>query len=418
MVSLLSVGLTLGYFCSLFCSLGTMYSFGSWMPALKEDLDAGAAEVAAITGLFQTGFYLGSIPARFLLHHCTHRDAYLLGGSLAAAVFFAVSFAESTWVLYFLFLAGSGMQCAFMAAATLIPRHLSAPDTVTATAWGALGSGLGTIVWASLSASLLPEMGWRASFRILAAMFLAIHAVGALGLQRPTQEAAGPPATKSPYATLLTNSNFVRFAAALGFAYFGYLLPFDIQGLAAAQKGISSVHVSIAYTSFGVSSMAGRLLVGVVGRWIHPLHLLTASFVGVTASSAILAAAANFETLVSSNVLLGITSGPMVTIIVPVLRELVPLSLIPDALALALLPQAVSGAAPILAGWIAERSGSYLLGSLVGLAALGVGIVLMAVVCWRHDASASSFHCDEGSTTDEGSVEASSSDEASDGRGS
>ncbi|CAE8691261.1 unnamed protein product [Polarella glacialis] len=252
-------------------------------------------------------------------------------------------------------------------------------------------------------------MGWRASFPTLAAMFLAIHAVGALGLQSPIQEAAGPPVVKAPYMALLTNRNFVYFAAASGFAYYGYLLPLNIQGLDAAQKGISSVHVFIAYMSFGVSAIVGRLLVGVVGRWIHPLHFLTASFVGVTASSAILAVAQNFETLVSGNVLLGIVSGPFVTLLVPSLRELVPPSLLPDALALVLLPQAASGAAPILAVWIAERSGSYLLGSLVGLAALGARIVLMAVVCWRHGASASSFNCDEVGRC----AEASSSDKGS-----
>merc|ERR1712232_77096 len=169
-------------------------------------------------------------------------------------------------------------------------------------------------------------------------------------------------------------------------AYYGYLLPFGIQGLAAQQRGISTQGISLAYTIFGASSVAGRVLMGFLGRCFDPMHLLVAGFLGVAGSVLLLGFACNVQIMSVANFLLGITSGPMGALVVPALQKFVPRSLLPEALAVVLVPQALSGLAPMLAGWMADSTGSYVPGFLVGVAVLTIAAILLTIVSWFREA--------------------------------
>jgi MFS family permease len=145
-VSLLSFGLGFANFIAMVTSLGTIYSFGDWLPALKERVHASDAEVAAIVGLLQAAFYLGSVPACGLIRVLGFRGAYLAGGSLVALCFLGVAYATQLWMLYvLLFLAGLGMACSKVSSSTLIPQHLEGANSTTCISLACTGSGVGLL---------------------------------------------------------------------------------------------------------------------------------------------------------------------------------------------------------------------------------------------------------------------------------
>jgi len=403
-MDLSEAGVLVGHFIACFIGLGTIYTFGLWIPAVLDEFKGSHAQVQVIMSLLQTGFYLGSIPARKLLQHIGFRATYLIGGMLAIATLVAISFAQQLWMTYIVLLAGVGFQSAWFVSGALIPRHLPKQKATKYQAFVVTGSGLGTMAWAGISKLLLPKFGWRGGLRIIALIQALLYAIGALGQQAP------PPLSKQDtedseggYRRILGNCNFSMFLISIGLCGFGYMLPSAVQGAHATKLGLSIEEIASIYTFFGCFSIAGRLLAGLIGSRMHPVLVFALAMYGIGGSVALIGISTNFGMLASANALLGITSGPMIALLVPACRALVGLGSVPDAIAMVMFIQAFGVLpAPTLAGWLADNLGSYREGILIGAGGACIAAVISSFVAWRQIRHEDIFTKDSDSTLQEG----------------
>lgn len=105
---------------------------------------------------------------------------------MVGAVVAAAGLALSAWarsldalLLSFGVLAGAGLALCYVAAVVCVALHFSRRRAF-ATGLAVCGSGLGTFLFAPLSARLLESLGWRGTALALAALFLHIAVCGAL----------------------------------------------------------------------------------------------------------------------------------------------------------------------------------------------------------------------------------------------
>jgi len=226
-----------------------------------------------------------------------------------------------------------------------------------------------------------PMLGWRVSFRVFSATYALLYAVGAL-FQKPPEpipEKSRP--SDSGYGWLLRDPRCQLLFVALISVSLGYWLTFAVQGVHALSRGMSKGEAATAYTMFGAFSIAGRIGAGIVGGWVNPLHVWGASKVGIAAAVALVAFAHNFAELAMANALLGLASGPMIALLVPALRQLVGAARIPEALVLSMALQALSALpTPTLAGLLADETGSYFLGLLIGACSVLFGAICIGVI--------------------------------------
>merc|ERR1711879_478712 len=108
----------------------------------------------------------------------------------------------------------------------------------------------------------------------------------------------------------------------MGFCSFGYMLPFLVQGAHASRIGVSADDSATVYTLFGMFSILGRIGAGIIAGYLNPLHIWASGLYFITASVGIIGFATDFTTLAVGNALLGISSGPMIALLVPAMREL------------------------------------------------------------------------------------------------
>lgn len=221
----------------------------------------------------------------------------------------------------------------------------------------------------------------------MAAVFAVFLFIGAI-LQKPPpplpQQGAS---SKGGFRALFSSFNFTLIAFAMAFASFGYMLPFTVQGAHAERLGVSSGDTATVYMLFGIFSIIGRVGAGLVAGFVNPLHVWTCALFLISVSVAITGLATDFVGLSVGNVCLGITSGPMIALLVPAMRELVSVSQVPDALVVIMVSQATSSLpGPVFAGWLADVTGSYRPGILTGAGSLltsGVIVLVVVVRLWR-----------------------------------
>mmetsp|Transcript_92828 Transcript_92828/g.298535 ORF Transcript_92828/g.298535 Transcript_92828/m.298535 type:complete len:461 (-) Transcript_92828:94-1476(-) len=374
-------GLGVSQFVACFTGLGTVYSFGYWVPPLLDEFGGNNAQTQVIMAVFQCGFFLGGIPAKIMLHRWGFRAVYLAGGATASVTFFCVSFAPTLWSVYFIFFASAGMQASWMVSGSLIPRHMPTKVATRLAAFSVTGSGIGTMAWANISRALLPAIGWRASFRVMSLCFAVLYAFGAVWMKAPPpftkQESQGP----SGYKYLLTDSRCRFMFASMSLAGAGYMMTFAVQGAHAKIQGLSMDEIATCYTMFGLFSLFSRIGAGILGSRVNPLHVWAGAKFFLAVSVCFMAWAKNFWMFAVANALLGIFSGPMIALMVPALQTLVGTRQIPEALVVGFVVQAFSTLpAPALAGWIADMMGSYTVGLMFGAVSVLAGAACVMVV--------------------------------------
>jgi len=364
-----------------FCGLGTVYTFGYWVPALIDEFGGSNAQTQVILASLNTGFFLGGIPGRAMLHRCGFRAVYAAGGFASSLAFLGVSFAHSLWGVYTICIASAGMQASWMVSGALIPRHMPPKEATRYGAFAVIGSGIGIMCWSSLARVMEPALGWRVSFRVMSASFAVLYSLGALFQKPPEPIPEKHRPSDSGYWWLLCDPRCQLMFVAQITVSLGYMLTFAVQGIHARSRGMSMGDVATAYTMFGAFSVAGRIGAGIVGGWVNPLYVWGAAKVGIAAAVALVAFARDSVELAMANALLGLASGPMIALLVPALRQLVGAARIPEALVLVMALQTLTALpSPALAGLLADVTGSYFLSLLFGACSVLFGSLCIGII--------------------------------------
>ncbi len=356
-------------FASMFTVFGVVYSFGAFFEPMAREFGTGrgvTSGVFAVTAFiyFSFGAVSGAVADRIGPRRVLVLGAAFIGGGLLLT-----SRVPAIWVGYLTYGVGVGVgtACGYVPMVAAVGgwyqrgRALAIGVAVT-------GIGFGTIAVAPLAAVLITRVGWRQTyvlFGIASCLILLVCAVfaprppasGGLGLGLAS--AVRSREFRLLYAGGLLNS-FALFVA------FVHIVPF------AQSRGAGPVDAAALIGVIGVGSVAGRLGLGALAERIGSVRGFQAAVGLLALSFLVWLLAPAFWALVVFALLLGFGYGGWVALSPTVTADLFGAEGLGGSVG-ALYTSAGIGAllGPPFAGFLVDRTGSYLL-------AIGCGLVLAA----------------------------------------
>lgn len=170
-------------FASFCCNVivdGIVFSAGSFQKPIAEEFGASKASVALVSSLL-SGFYLLAGPfVSALANRFGFRPVTIAGAFIASAAFGISYFATSIGFLYITYgiIGGIGFCFIYMPSVITVGYYFEKWRAL-ATGISLCGSGVGTFVFAPLSAYLINECGWRGALLCQAAIILLCVGFGA-----------------------------------------------------------------------------------------------------------------------------------------------------------------------------------------------------------------------------------------------
>ena len=195
-----SVIVFLAFAAAYFCSALVRAITATLSPVLTQDFGLQARDLGLLAGGYFFGFAATQLPLGTWLDRYGPKRVILCFLSLAVLGCLAFSMATSfTGLLAARVLVGMGVSACLMAPLTGYRRWLDASALLRANSWMLMTGSLGMLASTLPVQWLMPLLGWRPLFWLLAAMILA--AMGAIAYAVPrwqTDAAAAHPSSSAP----------------------------------------------------------------------------------------------------------------------------------------------------------------------------------------------------------------------------
>lgn len=190
-------------------------------PAFSAELGLTAGDLGLLAGAYFLGFAALQLPLGRALDRWGPRRVLLafLGVAVAGCAAFAMAghFAGLTLARA---LIGAGLSACLMAPLTAFRRSLTPVAQLRANSWMLMSGSLGMVASTLPVQWLLPSLGWRGLFWLVAALLLV--AMVAIRLCVPADESGNQPSTGAGgYAEIARHPAFVRYAPMAFFHYGG-----------------------------------------------------------------------------------------------------------------------------------------------------------------------------------------------------
>ena len=277
-------GLARGTAVAMFASFALAYFFSALVrgvtatlaPEFSAELSLGAADLGLLAGAYFAGFALMQLPMGSGLDRFGPRRVLLalLGLAVAGCAAFALArgFAALTLARA---LVGVGVSACLMAPMTAFRRRFDTRTQLRANAWMLMSGSLGMVAATLPVQWLLPVIGWRGLFWVVAAAFaVAMLAIALLvphdppGASRPS--ATDRPAADGGYRAVLQSPVFATYAPLAFFVYGGMIAvqalwagPWLVQvtgsSAAEAARGLFLLNVAMLATFFAWGFASPRL---------------------------------------------------------------------------------------------------------------------------------------------------------------
>jgi len=260
-------------------------------PVFSSELALSAADLGLLAGAYFLGFSALQLPLGSALdRHGPKRTLLVL---LAVAVIGCAAFALAGSLPALAaarVLIGAGVAACLMAPLTAYRRLLSVPAQLRANSWMLMTGSLGMLASTLPVQWLLPALGWRGLFWVLAGLLALAMALIAWVVPRDVRAAAGdaaaPPgsaaAAAGGYRSIVRHPLFVR-TAPLGFFVYGGLVAVQslwagpwltrVTGVGAEQaaQGLFAINLAMLFAFMTWGALMPRL----VHRGIDAVRLMT-----------------------------------------------------------------------------------------------------------------------------------------------
>jgi MFS family permease len=241
--------------------LGSIYSFGVFLPVYMVEFKQGRGEVSWVGSVGAAGFVAFALPTTFIVQRLGVRMTSIAGSVLVGGGLLIASLSTQLWHLYVTqgIVVGFGYAFIMLPSLALVNVYFKNRRGL-AVGMAASGSGIGQMVIAPWTAQLLAVHGWRATLQINAAIFFAASFLASLCLV----PCPGAPATH-PDVLVGARRNkrgFAILVIGFDFCMFGFLFPFIHLPQYATLQGVSASNSALLLTIMGASSAAGRVIFG------------------------------------------------------------------------------------------------------------------------------------------------------------
>ncbi|PJK27436.1 MCT family MFS transporter [Minwuia thermotolerans] len=384
-------------FVGTFFAFGIAYSFGPFFPAIETAFQASRSDVAlvsAIAGclLFSLGAASGPLADRLGPAAVASTGMILIACGLLAA-----SRATELWHVYLAYGLGVGVGtgCIYIPAISAVQRWFVRRRGL-ASGLAVMGIGAGTLVTPPVANWLIELQGWRGAMTTLA---LAVAAIGGLAMlalrhspeKRGLNPDGGPPpdpaAPAGPAATLreaLGAGEFWLLGAAGMFISFSLFVPLVHMVPYVLDHGMDEATGAWLLGVIGVSSIAGRFLVGVVADRLGRLKTLIGVYIGLAVMLAFWHFAREVWTLALFAAVFGTLYGGFAPLMPAIVADVFGVRHLGSILGVN-----YSGAGlgvllgPTMAGLLFDLTGGYGLAIAVAVAGMLAGAVCLAVTAAR-----------------------------------
>ena len=262
----------------IFLAFAALYFFSALVravtatlaPVFSAELGLGASELGLLAGAYFLGFALMQLPLGRALDSYGPRRVLLAFVGVAVFGCIAFSIARSLPDLLFArFLIGVGVSACLMAPLTCFRHHFAPASQLQANSWMLMTGACGMLASTLPVQWLLPQLGWRGLFQLVAlALVLAMLGVAwRVPRDAPVQRApAGHGAAeRGGYRAVFGHPAFIRVAP-LGFVVYGGMLAMQTlwigpwltqvvgDGADEAARGLFLVNLAmlVAYFAWGV----------------------------------------------------------------------------------------------------------------------------------------------------------------------
>ncbi|KAK9719237.1 hypothetical protein K7432_004931 [Basidiobolus ranarum] len=305
-----------------FIVLGIQYTFGIYQqhytavvfPGVKE------SEVSLIGTLGSSIMFIFGIVAGRLADSYGFKKVQFTGNIVLCGGLIAASFASQVWHLYLSqgVLYGLGGSLCFFPAVS-IPSQWFAKRRGLATGIAVSGGGIGGLVLAPITRSLIAKFGFRWSLRILGLSGFILLSLASVLLKTRIQNNS-----RSPIIDLsLFNSPKFSILFLIGMIVsFGYLVPFFFLPNYVLYSGLSIEIGSLLLGLLNGSSALGRVMLGYIADGIGRVNSLFMSlFIGTLSIFLLWSLSSGFISLLIFVLLYGFTAGGFVSLFPVVASE-------------------------------------------------------------------------------------------------
>ena len=191
-------------------------------PVLSQEFHLQSRDLGLLAGGYFLGFAATQLPLGTWLDR--HGPKRVILCFLAVAVLGCLAFSVATSFAGLLLgrvLIGMGVSACLMAPLSGFRRWLDAPSLLRANSWMLMSGSLGMLASTLPVQWLLPLVGWRALFWVLAGLVLLAMAVIALVVPVWTKDAAAKTDTPDGYAAVWKNRYFQKMSPLAFFNYGG-----------------------------------------------------------------------------------------------------------------------------------------------------------------------------------------------------
>lgn len=303
--------------------LGSIYSFGVFLPVYVIEFAQGRGAVSWVGSVGAAGFVAFALPTTYIVQRLGARATSIIGSFLIGGGLLIASLSTELWHLY----VTQGIMVGFGYAFTMLPSlalvNVYFKDRRgLAVGLAASGSGIGQMAISPWTAQLLLDFGWRTTLQINAAIFFGVSLLASL----PLLPCPGAPATH-PDILVGARKNKRGFAVlVIGFdiCMFGFLFPFAHLPQYATLQGVSKSNSAVLLTIMGAASAVGRVLFGIFADKIGRLAAFKISVI-LSALSVYfwLLCGDSFNMMAAFSVLYGVFGGSVLGLLTVAVAEVV-----------------------------------------------------------------------------------------------
>lgn len=377
----------------------TIYAFGFWVKPLQAEFGASRAEIMLGMTLLQGVMGFLSPFAGYAMDRRSIRLLVCLGALCMGAGLVLAAYAPNVWVFCgaYGFLVSAGTLLAGPLAGSTLAAKWFRGRRGMAIGWSAVGTSVGGLAMPYIVALLLDDYGWRDTHLILAAILIAIviplvwlivrNTPDDLGVE-PDPEAklkpgAVPPITHGAWTTrtILREANFWAVAIAFGFLTMVFggvqanLIPL------AEDKGYSTQAAASFMTILAAVGILGKVLYGAAADKVDHRLLFWSAAVVLAVPLILLTGTPSYMMMVLISGLLGFATGGFL----PLMGAMLGTRFGPAAFGqvMGLLgpfttPLAMAG--PVLASFVFDRSGSYILAFEIFLGMIVIAALMILLL--------------------------------------
>ncbi|MCC6434403.1 MAG: MFS transporter [Acidimicrobiales bacterium] len=351
-----------------FVIFGVAYSFGTFVSAMAEEFDAGNGATAFMFGLTIFFLFSLSVVTGRWADRVGPRPVVIVGAATLGAGLLATSWVHHLWLGYVTYGLGIGVAvaCCYVPMVSQVSGWF---DRRRAIALGVAvsGIGLGTLIGPPVAAQLIDAMGWRATYRLFAAIgTVTLLAVAVVCRRAP----AATGAAALPLRRLFAIATFRRLYGAGLLMGLSLFVPFVFLVPYAKDRGIAAGTAAWLVSLLGVGSVGGRLVLGTLGSRLGVMRLYQVACTVMGGSFLIwLIAGSSLLLMGTFAVVLGVSYGGYVALSPAVCAHLFGLSGLGAVIGALYTSSGIGGlVGPYLAGRVIDITGSYAIAIGVALA--------------------------------------------------